>query len=83
MFNPPPVVAEIDADDDNIDLDEDEDDEGIGFFYTRHTQQSTLVLCWCSLSVPALCISMKLARMMVPIGGNASELSELVPERFG
>ena len=32
VFNPPPVVAEIDADDDNIDLDEDEDDEGIVFF---------------------------------------------------
>ena len=31
MFNPPPVVAEIDADDDDdIDLDEDEDDEGTG-----------------------------------------------------
>ena len=30
VFNPPPVVAEIDADDDDIDLDEDEDDEEIG-----------------------------------------------------
>ena len=45
VFNPPPVVAEIDVDDDDIDLDEDEDDEGISFFFTPVIHNNQLLSC--------------------------------------
>ena len=44
-----------------------------------YTQQSTLSC----VGAVTLCNSMKLVRMMGPIAGNASELSELVSEHSG
>ena len=62
VFNPPPIVAEIDVDDDNIDLDEDEDDKGISFFFLHPsytTINSCLVLvhfeCSCSVHQHETC----------------------------
>ena len=58
VFNPPPIVAEIDVDDDDIDLDEDEDDEGIGFsFYTRVIHNNQLLSCVGAVRVFLLCAS--------------------------
>ena len=58
VFNPPPLVTEIDVDDDDIDLDEDEDDEGIGFsFYTRVIHNNQLLSCVGAVLVFLLCAS--------------------------